>query len=191
MLFSFSTEHYLTTYTHIDCWPPGEGTTYWMQDHPADGEQPMTTASLPTSLTLVLSSISTSPAGPIGNPTSMSNATAEPKTNSAGAIAGGVVGGLAVIAILVLGILYILYRRKDAPRPPPLPSRIGQYPPNVAEIQDTSSHVAPNHDSILSEMPGTVPDKALWSPSTNSGGSPVQASNEVHDAHVGARMEIV
>lgn len=220
MLFSFSTESYSRTYTNIDCFGPGSGATYQMQDYPADGDQSTTTiSSTRTETRTITSSRSTShtssvtpipssnpilPAEPIGNPTSTPTSAVETKTTPAGAIAGGVVGGLAVITLLVLGILYIVYRRKNAP-PPPVTStdgNVGQYPPyQMAEYQDTSSQMAQNHNSLLSEMPGTDLDKSLWSPGMDSGGGPVHPQphvmpgfGEVHDGHDdirGGRMEIV
>jgi hypothetical protein len=220
MLFSFSTEDYSRTYTDIDCFALGYGTTYQMEDYPGDGDQSTTTiSSTLTATETITSSLSTShtpshtpvsssnptlPVEPIGGPTSIPSATAEAKTTPAGAIAGGVVGGLAVIVLLILGILYIIYRRKDALPPPATNAdgNLGQYAPNhMAEYHDTSSQMAQNHNSFLSEMPGTVPDKAVWSPGMDSGGSPVQsqayampAFDEIHDSYGGGgrdRMEIV
>jgi hypothetical protein len=38
------------------------------------------------------------------------------------------------------------------------------------EYQTTSPQMVHNHDSFVSEMPGTVPDKTAWSPDIHGGG---------------------
>ncbi|KAB5585260.1 hypothetical protein GE09DRAFT_1233559 [Coniochaeta sp. 2T2.1] len=58
------------------------------------------------------------PSGAVENSTSPPTTAATSKANPAGAIAGAVVGGLAVIALCILGIFYIMHRQKDGPPPP-------------------------------------------------------------------------
>lgn len=96
-------------------------------------------------------------------------------------------GGLAVIALLILGVLYILYRRKPAkpapaaaadatidPIQPPPPGQMA-----VHDYQGTSPQMVHNYDSFISEMPGSIPDKASWSPDMHGGGGSVPTAGDV------------
>lgn len=91
--------------------------------YPSGYESPTTTTNTDDSSTSQTASSSSSSDSSSGSATSTNpTATSTPETDSSptpvGAIVGGVIGGLAVIGIVVCVIVYLLRRRKDPSRSP-------------------------------------------------------------------------
>lgn len=200
MLFSFSTDHYSKIYTKLDCITTGYDPIALLRDYPAglsttdtvsstsfvsavgtpiSAKPSISTTPPPTSTSKPLPPTSAATSVATSTPLSTSLATGDTKSTPTGAIAGGVVGGLAVIALFILAILYINYRRKIAP---------------------PAAHHESYQNSGPAEMPATVPEKTTWSPEIGVS-SPVPPPvhvvpglNEVHGSPVqggGGRAEIV
>jgi hypothetical protein len=90
-----------TSYTEYGCFKPNFGGPYLLQDYPPDSNP-----------TVIRTSAGSAPAMPTDSGTPVQSSSSSP----VGAIVGGVIGGLAVIAMLILGILYL---RRRSPKPVP------------------------------------------------------------------------
>lgn len=100
-------------------------------------------------------------------------------------------GGLAVIALLIIAVLY-LHRRKPAKPPPATDANSDALqlpPPGLMAENDypTASlrHVVYNHHSFISEMPGSIPDKTAWGRDIHGGGGCVPTEGNLTPGYDG------
>jgi len=94
-----------------------------------------------------LSGLSWSTANPTPTPT--------PKSNSnIGAIVGGVVGGVAVIALAAIAIVFFLRRRSSDAPAPAAPPIVGAFQPPMDEIQQPLT--MDDGYTVSSSIPGTI-----------------------------------
>lgn len=129
-----------------------------MQDYPPNGRTRVRSTSSTSTPTPSPTPTPTSTPTPTPTPTQSD----DPKPAPIGPIVGGVIGGLAVIGAVILGIVYIKHRKGAHPKPAPLPQ--------MDEYHDFSQP---------SEMPGTDPTKIGWSPGSDGGASPVRFQAQV------------
>lgn len=169
------------TYTIIDCFSAGFGSTYAMQDYPPDlststSTSTSSTSTSTTSTTTTAPSTTTTPPGP----TSTTPPPTPDKPTPIGPIVGGVVGGVAVLGLIGLGIVLILRRNRNPPanttaahqQQPPSnfpPPQMGQVNPPVA-TSPGSPGVPPAYDPRYSYAnPPPQANAYQMSPDPNTG----------------------
>lgn len=130
------------TYTNIDCWSAGFGSTYAMQDYPPGLTSSDTTTTTPTPTTSPTTTSPTTTTTPPGPTTTTPPPEPGPST-PIGPIVGGVVGGVAVLGLIGLGIFLIMRRNRH----PPASTAAAQ------QHQPPSDYPPPQMGQVQSSMP--------------------------------------
>ena len=150
------------TFTIVNCYQSGFDETLLMQDFP-----PPTATSTTTST----STSDSSSTGANQDPTGSSPADGPPRETSTprpkkstpvGPIVGGVVGGVAVIGLVILGILY-LYRTRPRASAAAAAGGAGSGPPPTGQYP---------HDPAMQQLMGAGPDSHMQQPAGGPGYDP-------------------
>ncbi|KAK6697051.1 hypothetical protein SNK05_013598 [Fusarium graminearum] len=148
------------TYTAVNCYQSDAQNTYYLQDYPpftstTDMESTSTEPDTSTVTTTIQPTSTTSSSNPI----------------PVGAIVGGVVGGLAIIALVILGIFF--YRRKKPTNMPPIEQ--------ITSPTTQPPHQPPHQPSFASPpVYNAQISNPAWLPASPSPSSPTYNTAGVH-----------
>lgn len=148
------------TYTAVNCYKSNAQDTFYLQDYP------------PFTSTIDVESTSTEPdTSTVTTTIPPTSTTSSSNPTPVGAIVGGVVGGLAIIALVILGIFF--YRRKKPTNMPPVEQIISP---------TTQPPHQPPHQPSFSSPPvyNAQTSNPAWLPASPSPSSPTYSPAGMH-----------